>query len=54
MMAALWTSEGFEEPEEVVKPSNKYQRFVHEMIGHPDSSRAAKAFMMFSVAMIVM
>ncbi|KAI6238964.1 BTB domain-containing protein [Aphelenchoides fujianensis] len=53
VMAKFWENEGFEKPDEVEWPANRWQRKVWAVVEYPQTSLLAKVFGFFSIAMIV-
>ncbi|KAI6226109.1 BTB domain-containing protein [Aphelenchoides fujianensis] len=53
VMAKFWENEGFEKPDDIEWPANRWQRKVWAVVEYPQTSLLAKVFGFFSIAMIV-
>ncbi|KAI6221362.1 BTB domain-containing protein [Aphelenchoides fujianensis] len=53
VMSKFWENEGFEKPDEIEWPANRWQRKVWAVVEYPQASLLAKVFGFFSIAMIV-
>ncbi|KAI6221364.1 Potassium voltage-gated channel protein Shaker [Aphelenchoides fujianensis] len=54
VLTNFWQSEGYEKPQEVELPEGKVQRFVWELMEHPDSSFAARILAFISIGVIIL